>query len=129
MDHEVNIKEELGESIFNLLRDEIRNGKVHSGQIRLMATLMHKNVHGVFVHNEGKSDGILDLFYQMLDEWYKCELYLPDVKSQERLFEILNHCDIRMGYLVHTMREKIREEEEEEANTLIVCWKEEQSNY
>merc|ERR1712013_325731 len=114
MDHEVNIKEELGESIFNLLRDEIRNGKVHFGQIRRMATLMHKNVHGVFVHNEGRSDGILDLFNQMLDEWYKCELYLPDVKSKERLFEILNHCDIRMGYLVHTMREKIREEEEEE---------------
>ena len=42
----------------------------------------------------------------MLDEWYKCELYDPNVNSQRRFFEILKNPYVRMDYLVKEMLEE-----------------------
>ena len=75
---------------------------------------MHPNVYGVFTHNEAQSDELLVIFYLMLDEWYKSELYRPEVRSQKRLFEILKHREIRLNYLVQNM---------EEPNTWYECYK------
>ena len=48
----------------------------------------------------------------MLDKWYKCELYNPEVKSKDRLNEILTNPDIRLHYIVEKVKQKEELEEE-----------------
>ena len=72
-----------------------------------MAQKMNLDVYGVFVQNEKKSDDEVYLFYLMLDEWYKCELYRPEVNSKERLYSILKEPDIKLNYIVQQMEDSL----------------------
>ena len=104
MEQEDDINKELGDEL-RILINEIRNGKVKHSKIRRMAQKMNPDVYGVYVQNEKKNDDQVYIFYLMLDEWYKCELYLTEVNSRERLYSILKEPDIKLNYIVQQMED------------------------
>ena len=84
MDYEEEIQQELGEYNLLILYEEITNGKLTRPEIRNIAKKMHSHVYGVYIENRSESDKLIDIFKMMLDKWYKCELYNPEVKSKDR---------------------------------------------
>ena len=73
MEFEQEIKKKLGEETLNLLFQEIRNGKVTEPQIKFIGLKMSLSVNGIFEQKRNQYEGMINIFYRMLDEWYKCE--------------------------------------------------------
>ena len=73
MEFEQEIKKKLGEETLNLLFKEIRNGKVTETQIKFIGLKMSLSVNGIFEQKRNQCEGMINIFYRMLDEWYKCE--------------------------------------------------------
>ena len=58
----------IGESNFELLLGETRNGLITGDQFKIIALEMHKNVHGVYVDQIGRGQQPHIVLLHMLDK-------------------------------------------------------------
>ena len=83
MDWEEDIKEKLGAVNVEIVKREIRNGKINNDKLKELANCMHKEVYGDFIHNERQGHNLVYLFRKMLDCWYNKSLCVKSKSNED----------------------------------------------